>query len=382
MLVIPRFYPLCALLLVAGIGQATPQVPGASQAPAPATTTSAQPESLNALLEELRLKHQLPALGAAVVRKGQVVAIGVCGERARGSGVLVTVDDRWHLGSCTKAMTATLAARLVDQGKLEWSQTVGRAFPDWSETIHEGWRDTRLDQLLQNRGGAPGQPPQALWAQLWKRSDAPSTARRWFVQELLKQAPSKPAGTAFEYSNQGFVIAGAMLEQAGGATWEELLRTQVFEPLEMKHSGFGPPGSAEKIDQPRGHRDQAIAPGPAADNPAALGPAGTVHATLGDWARFAAAHASQTSLLKPESWRKLHQAPEGAEYAMGWGVVERSWAGGTALTHSGSNTLWYCTLWIAPAKEYAVMVTTNVGTGKVSQACDQVIGAVMKQCGP
>ena len=65
------------------------------------------------------------------------------------------------------------------------------------------------------------------------------------------------------------------------------------------------------------------------------------------------------------------------EIGGGWLVVSRPWAGGRALTHSGSNTMWYCTVWVAPARDFAVMVTTNQGDGGAAGACDEAVGQLI-----
>src|SRR5262245_2077398 len=77
-------------------------------------------ESLDALLEPIRAKHNVPALAAAFVRPEGTVAAGAVGVRKSGGTEAVTLDDRFHIGSCTKAMTATLIAILVERGKLNW----------------------------------------------------------------------------------------------------------------------------------------------------------------------------------------------------------------------------------------------------------------------
>ena len=76
------------------------------------------------VLAPIRARHAVPALGAAVLVDGQLVALASAASAAPATTKWVTVDDRWHLGSCTKAMTATLLARLVDAGKLQWTTTV------------------------------------------------------------------------------------------------------------------------------------------------------------------------------------------------------------------------------------------------------------------
>jgi len=364
-------------------------VPLATLSPARAQTRSTPArEDLTELLEPIRAKHDVPALGGAIVKGADLVAIGASGLRARGAAPLVTVNDLWHLGSCTKAMTATLAARLVEQGKLEWSSTLGGVFADLRDEMDAQWRDVTLEMLLQQRGGAGGDPPPQTWAQLWRRDkdEPPHVARRWFVEQLLTQPPAYKPGTKFEYSNQGYTIAGAMLERATGKPWEELMRGELFAPLHMESAGFGPPGARKEIDQPRGHSAIGpIVPGPGADNPPAIGPAGTVHCSLADWAKFVAAHLrgenGVDSVVTAQSFRKLHACPEFQTYAMGWGRDPRKWAGGDTLHHAGSNTMWYCVVWIAPAKDCAFLATTNIGGDVAAKACDAAVDAMRKHVG-
>src|SRR5690606_16090689 len=98
-----------------------------------------------------------------------------------------------------------------------------------------------------------------------------------------------------EYSNAGFTIAGAMLEQATGKPFGELLTEHLFEPLGMSSAGFGNPATRTRPEQPHGHRmvngkPVAIPPGPRDDNPSAITPAGRVHASIMDFARYASFH--------------------------------------------------------------------------------------------
>lgn len=356
------------------------------QAAAQATAHSAEIERVDALLAPLIAQFEVPALGAAIVDTTHgLVALGVAGVRERGRESKVTVEDLWHLGSCTKAMTATVAARLVEQKRIAWSTTIGESFPEWKDEFDPKWRDVQLEWLLQNRGGAPGSPPPDLWTELWKRDTDPLAARRWFVESLLRRAPETEPGAKFVYSNQGFVIAGAMLEAATGKSWEELMRTQLFEPLNMAHAGFGAPGVADVLDQPRGHAPDPIQPGVGADNPRALGPAGTVHASLYDWASFIHAHLrgenGGRSILSSAMFLKLHEAPRMQAYAMGWNRTTRPWAGGDVFTHAGSNTMWYCVVWIAPQKDIAFLVTCNQGGDVAAQACDAAVVALAKSRG-
>ena len=88
-----------------------------------------QVDSIAELLAPIRAEHDVPALGAAVLVDGELRALGVDGVRKRGAPELVTDEDLWHLGSCTKAMTATWLAMLVAEGKLTWESELGELLP-------------------------------------------------------------------------------------------------------------------------------------------------------------------------------------------------------------------------------------------------------------
>jgi CubicO group peptidase (beta-lactamase class C family) len=338
------------------------------------------------LLAPIRAKHGVPALGAAVIVDGKLTALGVDGVRRAGHDEKVTADDLWHLGSCTKAMTATLLARLVEAGKLQWTTTAAEALPDLAPALNEQARAITLTNLLTHRAGLPGGPPADLWKQLWDWKGSLRDARTEVCKRMLGVAPEAPLGERFFYSNASYIIAGAIAEHAANAAWEDLMRREIFAPLGITSGGFGMPGDKDGTTQPWGHKPDPK--GPVAefgDNPPALGPAGTVHMTLRDWAKFAALHLGEPGpdgnlLLRAETLQALHTPPPKADYACGWAVTERPWAPGPILTHNGSNTMWYCVAWLAPAAKFAVLVTSN--EGDASKACDDVAAACIRKFRP
>jgi len=111
--------------------------------------------SLDTLLERYLPTYGLPALGAAVVKDGKIVAAGAVGTRKAGEKIPVTPRDRFHLGSDTKAITALLAAMLVEEGKLRWNSTVAEVFPELAGTMTPGLRGVTLQQLLSHTSGIP-----------------------------------------------------------------------------------------------------------------------------------------------------------------------------------------------------------------------------------
>jgi CubicO group peptidase (beta-lactamase class C family) len=352
------------------------------------TPGSASSDPVSQMLEEIRAKHHFPALAAAVVVDGKTVVTSAVGFRKNGGTEKVTADDKFHIGSDTKSMTATVAAMLVEQGKIAWTTTIGETFPNFKNDIHPDYRGVTLEQLLSQRGGAPANPPSDLWLKAWAAKGTPAEQRLAFIKGILARAPEAKPGTKFIYSNQGYAIAGVMLEKSAGKPWEDLLRSLLFQPLGMTSAGFGAPASPGKVDQPWGHAKallsglQPVPPGPRADNPLAISPAGAVHCSVGDLAKYAAFHMAgergESKLLNAESFQKLH-TPVSEDYALGWKVLERPWAGGRAITHAGSNTMFYVVIWMAPAKNSAVIVATNVGANEAFQGCDEAVGRLIEQ---
>jgi CubicO group peptidase (beta-lactamase class C family) len=353
-------------------------------------------EDLRELLEPIRAKHKVPALGIAVIVDGKLVGLGATGVRKAGGETPVTTEDQWHIGSCTKAMTATLIAMLVEEGKLSLEMTVGEFYRGRLQDVDAAWDQVTLEHLLTHRGGAPADLSKGgLWRRLWEFKGTWREARMELARGVLKHPPLHEPGK-FLYSNAGYAIAGAMAEEVMDAPWEQLMQQRLFAPLGMTGAGFGAPGSPGEIGesgavmQPWGHdqRNRPQAPGPRADNPAAIGPAGTVHCTLRDWARFVTAHLEghrgESPLLPRESFVRLHTAAAGGgdQYGGGWIVTTRPWAKGDvgeglALTHAGSNTMWYAVAWLAPERRFAVLVTCNQGGDEAAKATDAAAGAAI-----
>ena len=332
-------------------------------------------------LEVIRKKHDLPALAVVVVKDSKICDRAAVGVRKLGDPTPITTNDLFHIGSCTKSMTATLAAMLIEEGKLRWDTTIADVFPELKGSMNRQYETVTVEQLLQHRGGVPGKPPDAAWRRAWEQLGTPTEQRRDFIEAVLSHPPEAPPGTKMIYSNQGYAIVGAMLEKLTGTPWEKLIIDRLFKPLHMDSAGFGPPGTIGATDQPWGHTRKLLITTPVQqDNPPAIAPAGRVHCTLDDLALFTIFHmlrGQSGALLKPETLTKLHTPPAGGDYACGWVVVKRDWAGGNALMHNGSNTMWYLVMWLAPEKDFSVIVATNIAGPDAEKGCDEVASAMI-----
>lgn len=325
-------------------------------------------------LGQLLTRSRAPAIAAAARgAEGRSLDLAV-GVRQRGAEAAVTTGDLWHVGSITKSMTATLVAKLVEEGLLSWDAPLSQMLE--GVAMREEYRAVTLRHLLSHRSGLTGNIPiHRLLA--YPREEADARANRVvYAAEALSVAPEGPAGVHFEYSNSGYVIAGAIIENVAGQAWEAVIQERLFAPLGVTSAGFGAPGTPGAVDQPSGHargmgRLSAYLVGsPVTDNPAVLGPAGRAHMSLADLLLFAGAHRDRSAYLRPESWAMLHTPPFGGDYAMG--LIVRA---DGVLWHNGSNTLWYAELLIDAPRRLVAAAAAN--SGAVDEAAPAVGEALM-----
>ena len=163
-----------------------------------------------------------------------------------------------------------------------------------------------------------------------------------------------------------------------GEGWETLMAAQLFGPTAMTSAGFGAPVGAV----PWGHarttfgldRLSPVDPAGVADNPPVLGPAGTIHMNLADYAKFLRLFLDAgAGVLSADSRSRLTTPfqPGDRSYGLGWSTLRtRPWANGPVLAHEGSNTLWHAFTALAPVRQRAVVTVCNASAVGGSAACE------------
>jgi CubicO group peptidase (beta-lactamase class C family) len=349
-----------------------------------------QPQSLSPMLHPYLKEFGLPALAAAVFKNGEVIAAGAVGTRRAGENIPVTIDDRFHLGSDSKAFTALLAGLYVQQGKLRWDSTLAEIFPELKDKMDPEFSKITVEELLSHSSGLADNDLLDLVNRSYQQDGNMDDVRYWMLRETAPKPLDHPRGSKFSYSNLGYTLAGVILERLSGKTWEELVEEKIFKPMDLKTAGFGPQASLGKVDATLGHfmidgKPKAMLAGPNGDNPLILGPAGTIHMSVLDFAKWASWQAGEgkrlPALVSQEIVKKLHTpvietgvregaapgTPKTGKYALGWGQVMESWAPEPALTHTGSNNanLALATIW--PQNDFGFVIMTNIG-GKDADA--------------
>lgn len=360
--------------------------------------------NLNSMLTPYLSEYELPAVAAAVVKDGKIVASGASGVRRIGTRTPVTINDRFHIGSDTKAFTALLAAMLVEEGRLTWHTTIAEVFPELSEKMNPDVAKITIEQLLSHTSGIPSDNEEVfnMYREAMAQEGNLDEMRYWLTKEWVRRPLALPSGSQFAYSNMGYTIAGAMIERRAGMTWDELTIERIFVPLRLKTAGLGQQASLGKIDAPIGHKIvdgkiKAFLSGPNGDAPSLIGPAGIAHMSIIDFARWASWNAGEgrrkPNLVKAETLKRLHTpivtmpakkdappgTPPGGKYGLGWGELTVDWAPQPLLYHGGSNGMNLAHIWIDTKNDFAMVLTTNIGGKKADDALRAIAGKLYKQ---
>lgn len=334
------------------------------------------------LLEEIRKEFNLPAVTAAVVSSKEIVSAAAVGVRVDGKPHQVTVNDRFHIGSVGKSMTATMIATLVEKGKVSWNTMPVDVFPELKDQIHPSLRSITLEQLLSHRAGIQSFESDEEIEKAPKFKGTPIAIRRAFAEWLLRRGATSPVGEHV-YSNAGYGLAAAMVERATGKSWESLMQEQLFKPIGIKSGGFGWAARTHP-NEPWGHQggDPGFIPHSPNDKyqlTPYIAPAGDIHLSVIDLGRYAQLHLAglngQAKLLKPTTFEKLHK-PIG-EYALGWNAQEIK--GLPASTHSGSAGTFYAGVIVYPKKDIAIVIAINASGKGVNEARNKLFGMLLRK---
>lgn len=335
-------------------------------------------ETIKKYIDKQTEGPEIPALACLVIKNNDAVFTYVSGVRQLNGRDFVTVNDKFHIGSNTKAMTALLAAISVERDELQWDSTIAGVLSDLYDSIPAGCRDITLAQLLSHTSGITNDINKLPWLVYFTNPRSIRRQRMEMSEEIMQIPLDSKPGSMWAYSNFGYVIAGLMLETVSNSSWEELLINRIFKALGMKNSGFGPPALDDKSGQPWGHNPDPVDPGTVgSDNPPVIGPAGIVHTNLEDLALYLQVfinegnYPEESPLISRESYDRII-APLLNDYGLGWFSYYDGSLKSQVLSHDGSNTMFYSTINVYPDIDSAVVVLCNSGTEAAKMAVAEV----------
>jgi CubicO group peptidase (beta-lactamase class C family) len=336
-----------------------------------------QAQLFKPMADSIRKIYHIPALGYAVVSADSILEMQLLGEKK--AGVPVALNDRFRIGSNTKAVTGMLAALLVKQQLIQWNTPFFALFPELKKDSRRAYRDITLVQALNYRNKLPPYTytsPSPRQAQI--RGD--ETMQRYaFVKWLLQQPPVTDT-TEINYTNAGYALAGLMLQKASHKTYPELV-TELAQQLHISF-GFGSPNFPDST-QTWGHNANGQPEAPATNEKLNwLMAAGNLNITLPDYARFIQEQlkglSGTSSLLSAAEYTYLHYGFP--TFAAGW-FHNRNAAGHLVSHNLGNPGTFITEVHVIPEANRAYIFFTNLQRDNIYNALTQLREAMEKQYG-
>ncbi|HEY4459112.1 MAG TPA: serine hydrolase [Pseudonocardiaceae bacterium] len=314
-------------------------------------------------LDTLARRHNVPGAQLGILRvgaPGDELVTAAHGVLNLDTGVTTTTDSLFQIGSISKVWTTTMLMQLVDEGMLDLDKPVVDVLPELDVVAGLTPR-----HLLTHTSGIDGD----VFTDTGRGDDAVER----YVASLADAAQNHPLGATWSYCNSGFVIAGRIIEQLTGLTWDAALRERLITPLGLAHT-VTLPEEALLHRAAVGHvGDTELARAPVWSLPHGMGPAGLITSTVADVLAFARMHLTGglapdgTRLLSAESSAAMaaEQAdlPDkhtlGDSWGLGWGRY--NWHGERAIGHDGGTIGQSAFLRVVPGKNLAIALLTNGG---------------------
>ena len=325
---------------------------------------------LEAELEAARVASHVPGMAIAIVKDDELIYAHGFGMADLESKTPVTPETGFAIGSSTKAFSSTLAAMMVDEGKLGWDDPITKFLPGFALQVDEGEGDSErpsagatVRDLLSHRSGF------ARMGLLWAGGTIPREA----VFEIAAKAePVAPFREEFHYNNVTYMAGSVAAAKAAGTTWEAMVEARLLQPLAMTHSYTDYASAQADPNFARGYtwRDDLdrFEPAPMR-NIDVIGPAGSINSTVLDmsqWLRLQLGEGEFEGqrLVSAEALAETHSpqidiAAGEVAYGMGW--MLREWEGKKVVEHGGNIDGFAASVAMLPEAELGMVLLTNVG---------------------
>lgn len=326
---------------------------------------------LSEILSEARNKYKVPAIAVTVMDQESAYLQKIQGVRVSDRPPRATMDDFFHIGSCSKSILALIAAKLIEQGQLTWKTRFFDVFDELKANAKDAYGEITLEDLFLCEAGIKAYTNAA--AEPFPDYEPSVGDRRMeFVKDLIAQPPaSGKKGGRFRhlYSNASYTVATVMLERVSGLKYEELLKGTLTDGLGLAFhigwpNGMGP-------DQPWGHliakgEVHPFPPDHGYKLPHLIAPAGDLSMTPKDFAEYTRVHLrglrGNGRYLSKEAFSHIHFGHAGFSIGVGNGKM----GGKRYSVFDGSAGTFFCRSILCPESDFAFSIMMNAGSGTAS----------------
>ena len=316
-------------------------------------------------LDHLARRYDVPGASLAVLHDGEVTALAT-GVLNLGTGVEATTDSLFQTGSITKVYTATVVLRLLAEHGHTVDTPVVEILPGFRVADPDVSKQVTVGHLLSHSSGIDGD----LFLDTGRGDDC--VAR--YVEACADLPQNHPLGATMSYCNSGYVVAGRIVEQLTGRSWDAALREHLIEPLGLTHT-VTLPEDVLRFRAALGHVEkpgEKPKPAPIWGLMRSLGPAGAVVSTAADVVAFARLHLDGGRDLLPADTVAAMREPQirvpdpwtFGSHAWGLGWILFDWDGREVYGHDGGTIGQSAYLRVVPDAGLAVALLTNGGHGR------------------
>ena len=329
-----------------------------------ATTNSIR--TLDEVVESAMTRWTVPGIAIGVWDRGRQALKGY-GLANLETGYEMAADTILQIGSISKIFTTTTLMTLVDDGAIELDDPVSAHLPDFRLSTSGTENAVRIRDLVTHTSGVYGDHFDDFgWG---------DDALGRYVESMSDLRQVYEPGTIWSYTNSAFNLAGYIIEQKLGTTFEQAVRDRVFEPLGMSRTFYFPHEAityrvsvGHTLVDPAGDEHEVARRWPI---PRASGPAGSISSTVEDMLKFARFHMGDGTwegkrVLSERSLRVMQEIQvneSGMADAWGLGWQINLFDDVKVIGHGGSTNGFQAHLDIVPSRDFAIVILTNSGRG-------------------
>jgi len=332
-------------------------------------------QEVDRFITSLMNVYDIPGAGAAIVQNGQILYTQGYGVRNTQTGEPVTPDTLFAIGSVTKSFTAVGIAQLVDAGLVNLDVPVVTYLPNFKLSDPGATQSVTVRQLLAQTSGLPGSDDSAWYS---GRLTSLQQAVEYVAGLSLAAAP----GSAHIYDNYNYAIAGYLIEQVTGQTWQDYTHEHILQPLGMTTANFDIPTLQQTSNYASPHLLH-IREGMQPDSFVSLegiASAGAINASVREMANYLQFQLGDgtfngESIVSAAMLNEMHTqqaayppmppvGPTGFQskgYTLGW--ITADFYGYSVLWHNGSIDGFYAMMMFIPSENAGVVVLSNAGLG-------------------
>lgn len=312
--------------------------------------------------DSIRNSFNIPEISYAVIASKSTMEIAALGRHSIDLPDTATLNDRFHIGSNTKAMTAFVIAKYVEKGKLQWTTKFFDLFPEWKSKSKPEYENITLQDLLSHRAGIQPFQGEEEDPETPNFRGTKQNRRNQFGQFVLTLDPIFPdEQNPFIYSNAGYTLATLMVEKATGKSWEQLVKKVFNKDLKLDVKLSWPENQQHKDTWGHLYENDKLTPVPSTTDYHLnyTEPAGDLNIKLKDYIKFIQLNIQglqgQDNYLKANTYTFIHKGFE--NYSLGWFNIYEN--GKELSTHSGTAGTYYTIVHIDRLKNIAYIIFTN-----------------------